>query len=137
MGEMTGEMKNAGSLYLKGSTPSDGRDGPLFVNTPSLSVNNASLISNNPALFALNPILFCARCSLTGNYLFPLWEQKTPSLGTKHSLRGNQQQVPCSKRAGRMITFSDPNDSKNNFTVISREGNRKLLLYHRKVKICT
>ena len=89
MGEMTGEMKNAGSLYLKGSTPSDGRDGPLFVNNPSLSVNNASLISNNPALFALNPILFCARCSLTGNYLFPPWEQNIPSLGIKHSHRGN------------------------------------------------
>ena len=88
MGEMTGEMKNAGSLYLKGSTPSDGRDGPLFVNTPSLSVNNASLISNNPALFTLNPILFCARCSLTEKYLFPPWEQYLPSLGIKHSLRG-------------------------------------------------
>ena len=60
-----------------------------FANTPSLSVNNASLISNNPALFALNPILFCARCSLTGNYLFPPWEQNIPSLGIKHSHRGN------------------------------------------------
>ena len=89
MGEMKGGMKNVESLYLKGSTPSDGRDGPLFVNTPSLSVNNASLISNNPDLFALNPILFCARCSLTEKYLFPAWEQYLPSLGIKHSLTGN------------------------------------------------
>ena len=89
MGEMTGEMKNAGSHYLKGSTPSDGRDGPLFVNTPPLSVNNASLIFNNVALFVLNLALFCARCSLTEKYLFLAWEQNIPSLGIKHSLRGN------------------------------------------------
>ena len=89
MGEMTGEMKMAKSLCLKGLAPSDGRDGHNFVNTLSFSVNNASLISNNPALFALNPILFCVKCSLTGNYLFPAWEQNIPSLGIKHSLRGN------------------------------------------------
>jgi hypothetical protein len=88
MGEMTGEMKNAGSLYLKGSTPSDGRDGPLFVNTPPLSVNNASLFFNKAALFTLNLALFCARYSQPGNYLFPPWEQNIPSLGIKLSLRG-------------------------------------------------
>jgi hypothetical protein len=44
-GEMTGEMKMAKSFYLKGLAPSDGRDGPLFVNTPLLSVNNASFFS--------------------------------------------------------------------------------------------
>ena len=61
-----------------------------FVNTPSLSVNNASLIFNNPALFALNLGLFCAKCSQAGNNLFPPWEQNIPSLGIKHSLRGNK-----------------------------------------------
>ena len=81
MGEMTGEMKNAGSLYLKGSAPSDGRDGPLFVNTLSFSVNNASLIFNNAALFVLNLALFASNVPLLGtiysqlgNNIFPVWE---------------------------------------------------------------
>ena len=78
MGEMAGEMKNAGSLYLKGSTPSDGRDGPLFVNTPPLSVNNASLFFNKAALFTLNLILFLRQ-------IFPAWEIFIPTLGTNHS----------------------------------------------------
>ena len=30
MGEMTGEMKNAKSLYLKGFAAFDGRDGDVF-----------------------------------------------------------------------------------------------------------
>ena len=90
MGEMTGEMKNAESLYLKGLAPSDGRDGHIFVNTPPLSVNNASLFFNKAALFALNLGLFCAKCSQAGNNLFPPWEQNIPSLGIKHSLRGNK-----------------------------------------------
>jgi hypothetical protein len=87
MGEMTGEMKNAGSLCLKGLAPSDGRDGPLFVNTPPLSVNNASLISNNPALFALNLILFLRQ-------IFPAWEIFIPTLGTNHSQPGNKTFPP-------------------------------------------
>ncbi len=33
MGEMTGEMKKAKSLYLKAFSPSDRRDGNDFVNT--------------------------------------------------------------------------------------------------------
>jgi hypothetical protein len=87
MGGMTGEMKNARSLCLKGLAPSDGRDGPLFVNTPSLSVNNASLISNNPALFALNLILFLRQ-------IFPAWEIFIPTLGTKHSQPENKAFPP-------------------------------------------
>ena len=31
-GEMTGEIKKAKSLYLKGLAPSDGRDGAIFIN---------------------------------------------------------------------------------------------------------
>ena len=60
-----------------------------FVNTPSLFFNNARLIFNNATLFALNLALFVSRRSLTGKYLFPAWEHIIPSLGTKHSLRGN------------------------------------------------
>ena len=81
MGEMTGEMKMARSLYLKDSAPSDGRDGHIFVNTPSLSFNNASLISNKAALFALNLALFASNVPLLGtiysqlgNNIFPAWE---------------------------------------------------------------
>ena len=37
--------------------------------------------------------------SLTVNYLFPSWEQTIPSLGTKHSLRGNLRPVPASLAA--------------------------------------
>ncbi len=53
MGEMTGEMKMAKSLYLKGFSPSDGRDGTIFDNNRSLFINNARLFLDNAALFAL------------------------------------------------------------------------------------
>ena len=99
MGEMKGEMKMARSLYLKGLAPSDGRDEAFFDNNRSLFVNNARLIFNKAALFALNLALFYARRSLTGNYLFPPWEQIIPSLGTKHSLRGNLRPAPVSPAA--------------------------------------
>ena len=44
MGGMTGEMKMAKPLYLKGSTLYDGRDGAFFDNNCSLFINNARLI---------------------------------------------------------------------------------------------
>ena len=50
MGVMTGEMKIAKSLYLKGLAPSDGRDGALSVNTRSLFGNKAPLLFNNVRL---------------------------------------------------------------------------------------
>ena len=81
MGEMTGEIKMARFLYLKGLTPFNGRDEHIPVNTPSLSINKARLILNKAVLFALNLTFFLARCSLTGNYLFPVWEYTIPSLG--------------------------------------------------------
>ena len=69
------------SLYLKGLTLSDGRDGHDFVNTPTISVNNASLIFNKAALFALNLALFAPEIPLLGsiyshlgNKTFPAWE---------------------------------------------------------------
>jgi len=77
-GEMKGEMKMAKSFYLKGSSPSDGRDGPLFVNTPSLSVNNASLFLRQ---------------------IFPAWEIFIPTLGTKHSQLGNKTFPPWEYRS--------------------------------------
>ncbi len=39
MGEMKGEMKIAKPLYLKGSAPSDGRDGPFFTDSQPKSGN--------------------------------------------------------------------------------------------------
>jgi hypothetical protein len=80
MGEMTGGvkggMKMAKSLCLKGLEPSDGRDGQLsgnnpslFINTPSLIFNNPALIFNNAALFALNLII-----PLPGKDSFSGWE---------------------------------------------------------------
>ena len=81
MGEMKGEMKMARTLYLKDLSASDGRDGPISVNKPSLSVNNASLFFNKAALFALNPALFAPDVPLLrtiyshlGNVAFPAWE---------------------------------------------------------------
>ncbi len=73
----------AKSLYLKGSTPSDGRDGAFFDNNCLLSVNSARLFFDNEDLFALNLTLFAL--------MFPCWELFIPSLGTKHSLRGNKK----------------------------------------------
>ena len=49
MGGMKGEMKMARILYLKGFSPSDGRDGAIFDNNRSLSVNNERLFLENAA----------------------------------------------------------------------------------------
>ena len=42
-GGMTGGMKFAESLYLKGSAPSDGRDGALFVYSQQKSEHETKL----------------------------------------------------------------------------------------------
>ena len=57
MGGMTGEMKGGMEmekfLYLKGSAPSDGRDGQKSDNL-SLILNKIALLFNNAALLELN-----------------------------------------------------------------------------------
>ena len=80
-GEMKGGMKIAEPLYIKGSTPSNGRDGHdfvntplLFINSPALSVNNARLLLNNAALSATDIPLLGMFYSLPGNKVFPAWE---------------------------------------------------------------
>ena len=81
-GEMIGEIREGWrerwkmpeSLCTKGSEPSDVRDGPDFVNTPSLSVNKARLIRNNAALFAWNIPRQGIIHSQGGNKTFPAWE---------------------------------------------------------------
>ncbi len=57
MGGMTGGMKIEESLYLKGSAPSDGRDGELFAYSQQKSGNVTFKI-------------------------FPYWELSVPLLGT-------------------------------------------------------
>ena len=88
MGEMKGEMKMARTLYLKGLSASDGRDGPISVNKPSLSVNNASLFFNKAPLLALHQSMLAPDVPLLGtiyshlgNVTFPAWEQNIPSVG--------------------------------------------------------
>ena len=73
-GEMTGEMKMAKSLYLKGFSPSDGRDGAIFINNSWLFVNKACLFLDNAALFALIVPLLGTIYSHLGNKTFPAWE---------------------------------------------------------------
>lgn len=81
MGEMKGGMKMAKSLYLKGFSPSDRRDGAIFINNFWLFVNKACLFLDNAALFALNLTLFALIVPLLGTIyshlgkkLFPAWE---------------------------------------------------------------
>ena len=66
-GGMTGEMKIEESLYLKGSAPSDGRDGALFVYSQQNqnTKQNCSMFINMNCLF-FNTLYFQER-SLTGN----------------------------------------------------------------------
>jgi hypothetical protein len=74
MGEMKGGMKVAKSLYLKGFSPSDGRDGAIFINNSWLFVNKAPLFLDNAALFALIVPLLGTIYSHLGNKTFPAWE---------------------------------------------------------------
>ena len=69
-GEMTGEMKIEESLYLKGSVPSDGRDGALSFESQQKSENVKSL-SMSHAFFNT---LYFQKFSLIGNRTFPNWK---------------------------------------------------------------
>ena len=74
MGEIKGGMKVAKSLYLKGFSPSDGRDGAIIINNSWLFVNKACLFLDNAALFALIVPLLGTIYSHLGNKTFPAWE---------------------------------------------------------------
>ena len=71
-GGMTGGMKFAESLYLKGSAPSDGRDGALSLESQQKSENETKLCSMliNKKRLIFNTHFF-QKCSLTGNRTFP------------------------------------------------------------------
>ncbi len=81
MGGMTGEIKMAKTLYLKGLAPSDGRDEAFFDKNCSLFINYARLTFNKAALFALDVPLLGTIYSHLGNKRFPAWEQNIPSVG--------------------------------------------------------
>ena len=93
MGEMTGEMKGgmkiAESLYLKGSAPSNGRDGHYFVNTPLLFINTLALSVNTPRLSVNNARLFINKAALFHNNA-ALSATDIPLLGMYYSLPGNK-----------------------------------------------
>ena len=74
MGGMTGGMKIEESLYLKGSAPSDGRDGALFVYSQQKSEHEIKLfdVHQQEALNFQHAIL---------SKMFPYWGQDIPFLG--------------------------------------------------------
>jgi len=69
-GGLTGGMKIEESLYLKGSAPSDGRDGALSFESQQ-KTENVRFLSMSHTFF--NTLYFQKR-SLTGNSVFPIWE---------------------------------------------------------------
>ena len=73
-GGMTGGMKFAESLYLKGSAPSDGRDGALPFESQQKSEHEIKLfdVHQQEALNFQHAIL---------SKMFPYWEQNNPFLG--------------------------------------------------------
>ncbi|MBQ7662252.1 MAG: hypothetical protein IJS48_02645 [Prevotella sp.] len=73
-GGFMGEMKIEESLYLKGSAPSDGRDGALSSTSQQKSEHEIKLfdVHQQEALNFQHAIL-----SIT----FPYWEQDIPFLG--------------------------------------------------------
>ena len=70
MGGVTGGMKIEESLYLKGSAPSDGRDGALSLESQQKSENVRSL-SMSHAFFNT---LYFQKFSPIGNRTFPNWK---------------------------------------------------------------
>ena len=72
--EMTGEMKIEESLYLKGSAPSDGRDGALPFESQQKSGHEIKLfdVHQQEALNFKHALL---------SKMFPYWEQDIPFLG--------------------------------------------------------
>ena len=77
-GGMTGGMKIEGSLCLKGSAPSDGRDGALSFESQQ-KTENVRFLSMSHAFF--NTLYFQKR-SLTGNSVFPIWEPNATGTDT-------------------------------------------------------
>ncbi len=71
---VTGGMKFAESLYLKGSAPSDGRDGALPFESQQKSGHEIKLfdVHQQEALNFQHAIL--SKMLLTGNRIFPSWE---------------------------------------------------------------
>ena len=73
-GGMTGGMKFAESLYLKGSAPSDGRDGALPLKSQQKTGHEIKLfdVHQQEALNFQHAIL---------SKMFPYWGQDIPFLG--------------------------------------------------------
>ena len=76
MGGVTGGMKLAESLYLKGSAPSEGRNGGLSLTSQQKSEHEIKLFDahQQDALNFQHALL---------QKRFPYWEQNIPFLGTK------------------------------------------------------
>jgi len=74
MGGVTGGMKFVKSLYLKGSAPSEGRDGELSLTSQQKSEHETKLfdVHQQEALNFQHAIL---------SKMFPYWEQDIPLLG--------------------------------------------------------
>ena len=72
MGEMTGGMKIAKVLYLKGFLAIDGRDGGFFD-------ENYYFLKNQKPFFIKNRI---PKISQPSFKQFPAWEQSVPTVGT-------------------------------------------------------
>ena len=75
-GGMTGGMKIEESLYLKGSAPSDGRDGALSSTSQQKSehkIKLCSMLINKNRLFFKHAFL---------SKMFPYWELSVPYLET-------------------------------------------------------
>ena len=70
MGGVTGGMKIEESLCLKGSAPSDGRDGALSLESQQKS-ENVRFLSMSHAFFNT---LYFQKCSLTGSSALSIWE---------------------------------------------------------------
>ena len=69
-GGVTGRMKFAESLYLKGSAPSDGRDGALSFESQQ-KTENVRFLSMSHTFFNT---LYFQKFSLIGNRTFPNWK---------------------------------------------------------------
>ncbi len=73
-GGMTGGMKFAKSLYLKGSAPSEGRDGALSLTSQQKSEHKIKLFDVHQQVAAIFQHALLSK-------MFPYWEQDIPLLG--------------------------------------------------------
>ena len=74
-GGMTGEIKIEESLYLKGSAPSDGRDGALSFESQQKSAHEIKLFDAHQQEAPNFQTRFTFK-------IFPYWELSVPLLGT-------------------------------------------------------